>query len=122
MSKKQVHPENISVEDMQVWTEYLATGTVQDDNHAKQLTRLGKRAVNLADVATIVDFMARRNDGFITALIEQNGTHEKILNKLGATNEVWDEAKKEYNEELDAIQAEVAQAQETIKAQMEKGE
>lgn len=122
MSKKQVHPENISVEDMQVWTEYLATGTVQDDNHAKQLTRLGKRAVNLADVATIVDFMARRNDGFITALIEQNGIHEKILNMLGATNEVWDEAKKEYNEELDAIQAEVAQAQETIKAQMEKGE
>lgn len=44
------------------------------------------------------------------------------MNKLGATNEVWDEAKKEYNEELDAIQAEVAQAQETIKAQMEKGE
>lgn len=122
MSKKTVKPENISVEDMQVWTEYLATGAVQDDNHAKQLTRLGKRAVNLADVATIVDFMARRNDGFITALIEQNGIHEKILNKLGATNEVWDEAKKEYNEELEAIQAEVAQAQETIKAQMEKGE
>lgn len=123
MSKKTVKPESISVEDMQVWTEYLATRAVHDEAHAKQLTRLGKRSINLADVATIVDFMVRRNDGFISGLVEEVTIHAKVLDKLGATKEMWKEAKAEFDAELDATRAEVEELQKTLlKDQLEKGE
>lgn len=122
MTKKSIKPENISVEDMQVWTEYIATGVVHDENHAKQLTRLGKRSINLADVSTIVDFMSRRNDGYISGLIEQIGVLDKVIAKLGATEDMRKEAMAEYDKELTALQAEVEEAQKAMMAQIEKGE
>lgn len=122
MSKKQVKPENISTEDMQVWTEYLATGAVHDENHAKQLTRLGKRSINLADVSFIVDFISRRNDGFISQIIEQNGIYEKLFKQLGITEEHKKVAKAEYDEDVVAFQKELTETAKALKAQMNKGE
>lgn len=122
MSKKAKRVGFISEEDMRTWTEYLATGRVHDKNHAKQLERLSKRDISLGDVATIVDFMSRRNDGYITALIEQNSVNEKLLNKLGVTEEMRNEAKAEYEVELKQAQEEIKKLQEELAEKLQKGE
>lgn len=122
MSKKTKRVGFISEEDMRTWTEYLATGRVHDKNHAKQLERLSKRDISLGDVATIVDFMSRRNDGYITALIEQNSVNEKLLNKLGVTDEMRNEAKAEYEVELKQAQEEIKKLQEELAEKLQKGE
>lgn len=122
MSKKAKRVGFISEEDMRTWTEYLATGRVHDKNHAKQLERLSKRDVSLGDVATIVDFMSRRNDGYITALIEQNSVNEKLFNKLGVTDEMRNEAKAEYEVELKQAQEEIKKLQEELAEKLQKGE
>lgn len=122
MSKKAKRVGFISEEDMRTWTEYLATGRVHDKNHAKQLERLSKRDISLGDVATVVDFMSRRNDGYITALIEQNSVNEKLLNKLGVTDEMRNEAKAEYEVELKQAQEEIKKLQEELAEKLQKGE
>lgn len=122
MSKKTKRVGFISEEDMRTWTEYLATGRVHDKNHAKQLERLSKRDISLGDVATIVDFMSRRNDGYITALIEQNSVNEKLFNKLGVTDEMRNEAKAEYEVELKQAQEEIKKLQEDLAEKLQKGE
>ena len=122
MSKKAKRVGFISEEDMRTWTEYLATGRVHDKNHAKQLERLSKRDISLGDVATIVDFMSRRNDGYITALIEQNSVNEKLLNKLGVTDKMRNEAKAEYEVELKQAQEEIKKLQEELAEKLQKGE
>ena len=122
MSKKAKRVGFISEEDMRTWTEYLATGRVHDKNHAKQLERLSKRDISLGDVATVVDFMSRRNDGYITALIEQNSVNEKLLNKLGVTDKMRNEAKAEYEVELKQAQEEIKKLQEELAEKLQKGE
>jgi len=122
MSKKTKRVGFISEEDMRTWTEYLATGHVHDKNHAKQLERLSKRDISLGDVATVVDFMSRRNDGYITALIEQNSVNEKLFNKLGVTDKMRNEAKAEYEVELKQAQEEIKKLQEELAEKLQKGE
>lgn len=119
MSKQPKRTGNLSKQDIRKWTEYLATGRVHD---AKELARLSQRAVNLADVATIVDFMTRRNDGYISSLIEQNATYDKVLRKLGATDEMFAEATAKYNEELAEVQKQIEEAQKLLAKEHETAE
>ena len=119
MSKKLTRTGNISKHDIKTWTEYLMTGDVHDDKHRKELLRLSQRSINLADVATIVDFMSRRNDGYIQGLIEQNAVQEKVLHKLGATSDIFAESKAEYEEELAEIQKQIEEATQQLQQQVE---
>lgn len=109
----------LSEADMRVWAEWLATGQVHDSNHQKQLERLSDRSVTLADVSTVVDFMGRRNDGYISSLVEQSAVTDKLLEKLGVTPEMRTEAKTEYDNELEALQKEI---QENYKELLRKAE
>lgn len=120
MNNKTNHTAHISEDDMRKWTEYLATGKVHDKNHKKQLERLSKREVSLGDVTTIIDFMSRRNDGYISSLIEQNAINEKLLNALGVTKKMREKAKKEYEKELADIQKEIEKAKEELMKTMKK--
>lgn len=104
MSKEPKRTANISEQDIRKWTEYVATGRVEDSAHAKELVRLGKRSVNLADVTSVVDFMCRRNDGYISKIIERNAIMEKVLARVGATDEMFAEATNEYEKELAEIE------------------
>lgn len=117
MSKKLTRTGNISKQDIKTWTEYLMTGDVHDEKHRKELIRLSQRSINLADVATIVDFMSRRNDGYLQGLIEQNAVQEKVLRKLGATADIFAEAKAEYETELEEIQKQIEDAQKQLQQQ-----
>lgn len=110
----------LSEADMRVWAEWLATGMVHDKNHQKQLERLSNRSVSLADVTTIVEFMGKRNDGYISSLIEQIAVFEKLLTKLGVTEKDQLEAKAEYEKELNAIQEKIQKELESIKENKEK--
>jgi len=121
MSKQPKRVENeLSDEDMKIWTEYLSTGKVKDEEHQKQLARLAKRQVNLADVAQIVDFMSRRNDGYISHIIEQNAILDRLVTRLGATEEMRKEAKAEYDEEMEDLKEQIEEYSKKLKEEKEK--
>lgn len=115
MSKQPKRSAQISEHDIRTWTEYVATGTVENEKHAKELVRLGKRSINLADATAIVDFMTRRNDGYISAIIERNAIIEKVLAKVGATENMFKEAQAEYEKELEQVQELIKGAKEAVK-------
>ncbi|AZU99968.1 hypothetical protein vBEfaHEF1TV_124 [Enterococcus phage vB_EfaH_EF1TV] len=119
-SKRNKRIGELSEADMRVWAEWLATGQVHDKNHQKQLERLSKRSVSLSDVTTIVEFMGKRNDGYISSLIEQQAVFDNLLTKLGVTEENRLEAKAEYEKELNAIQEKIQKELESIKENNEK--
>lgn len=123
MSEQPKRVENeLSDEDMKLWTEYLSTGKVKDEEHQKQLARLAKRQVNLADVAQIVDFMSRRNDGYISHIIEQNAILDRLVTRLGATEEMRKEAKAEYDEEMKDLKEQIEEYSKKLKEEKEKKE
>lgn len=123
MSKQPKRVENeLSDEDMKIWTEYLSTGKVKDEEHQKQLARLAKRQVNLADVAQIVDFMSRRNDGYISHIIEQNAILDRLVTRLGATEEMRKEAKAEYDEEMEDLKEQIEEYSKKLKEEKEEKE
>lgn len=115
------NPKNVqhelTKEDMQTYVQYLMTGQVNDETHAKQLKRLSNRSVNLADVATLVMFLNKKNDGYISSIIEEHAIMAKILTKLGATDDIKREARAEYEDELKAYQDQIKVIQEDMNKQ-----
>nr|DAI05898.1 MAG TPA: hypothetical protein [Herelleviridae sp.] len=122
MNKQQKRIGALSEEDMKVWAEWLVTGNVKDEKHKKQLERLSNRSVTLADVSTVVDFMGRRNDGYISSLVEQTAITEKLFNRLGITPEIRQEVKEEYEKELEELQKQIKENYKELLRKVEKEE
>jgi hypothetical protein len=115
MANKNQDP--ISQEDMSTYLNYLLTGEVKDDKHAKDLRKLSRRTVTLSDVTVLVKVMMQHQDKTITQLMDAVQIQSRVLEKLGATDEIFEAAQKDYNKviadmqkELEAKQKEVEEA------------
>lgn len=123
MSKQPQRVSKLSKEDFNTWVEYLATGKIEDEEHAKQLSRLGKREANLEDLSSLINVMTKRNDNYVSAIIERNEILERVVRKMGATDDQFREARAEYDDELKNIQEQVKKSKEELeKKQQEKSD
>ena len=123
MSKQPQRVSKLSKEDFNTWVEYLATGNIEDEEHAKQLSRLGKREANLEDLSSLINVMTKRNDNYVSAIIERNEILERVVRKMGATDDQFREARAEYDDELKNIQEQVKKSKEELeKKQQEKSD
>lgn len=103
----------IRTEELQTYLEYVLTGEVKDEKHAKDLKRLSRRTTTLSDVVTVAQVLLKQQERLITSLIDANQIHHNILKKLGMTDEMFQEANDEYNETIKA-------AMEDLKRKMEE--
>ncbi|AGY48518.1 hypothetical protein Spock_118 [Bacillus phage Spock] len=94
----------LPIEDMQVYMEYLLTGQVKSEEHAEQINELAQRSATISD-ATI---LARLSFTQIMQEIDEKLTHvmrevqlqKSVLEKLGATAEMYDEAAESHDKKV----------------------
>lgn len=103
--------EPISAQDLNVYFTYLLTQHVESDKHAKQINRLSRRTTTLSDVAVVFNKLVEHQEQKITQLMERVRKQEKVLRKLGATDEMFAEVDKEYEEEISQFIKMIEEAQ-----------
>jgi hypothetical protein len=105
-------------EDFAVYLNYLLSGQVESEEQAKQVNRVAKRTATASEATVIAKAVAAVLDNKMTQVMEVVQVQNIVLQKLGATDEMFEEAEKEYAEMLDKTrkeleaQAEAAQATE----------
>ena len=118
MSRKSQDP--IKLEDLEVFFNYALTGTISSEEEATKLRRLSKRTVTLADVTLLFNVLSQRKDQAISQLMETVQVQDFVLEQLGATEEIFDKAKKEYADRIEAKREEMRAAVEALKASQEE--
>ncbi|ATN94362.1 hypothetical protein BSP9_013 [Bacillus phage BSP9] len=103
--------EPISAQDLNVYFNYLITQHVDNEKHAKQINRLSRRTTTLSDVAVVFNKLVEHQEQKITQLMERVRKQEKVLRKLGATDEMFAEVDKEYEEEISQFIKMIEEAQ-----------
>lgn len=111
MSPKSQDP--ISKEDLHTFLTYVLSHQVKDQKHAKELRRLSRRTTTLSDVVVVFQTLMKQQDRMITQLMDAIQIQQRVLEKLGASDDMFKEAQDEYNEELKEMQ-------EKLKATIEK--
>lgn len=116
-NKKTQNP--IGQEEMAAYLNYLLSGQVQSEEHATQINKVAKHTTTVTDATIIAKLLDTQLNQKITEVMDVIQIHNRVLQKLGATPEMFAEAEDEYNEQLNQFQKELDEAN---KAQAEKGE
>lgn len=113
--------EPISTEELKVYFDYLITGQVKDEKHAKDINRLARRTTTVSDVTLLFKVMTAHQSNTITQLMDAIQIQNRILQKLGATDEMFDAAQEDYNQVIAEAQKELmAKAEELAPKEEEK--
>lgn len=105
MSNQVKNQDPISKEDLFAYMTYVLTGEVKDEKHAKKLRRLARRTTTLSDVTTVFKILSQQHQRLIMSLIDANQIHRIVLEQLGATNEMFENATDEYNKTIKEAEA-----------------
>lgn len=92
--------EPISLTDLKAYLDFLITQQVADEKAFKRVNRTAKRTVTVSDVVILAKAITTQQDFAITQLIDKLQVQDRVLRKLGATEELISEAEAEYNEAL----------------------
>jgi hypothetical protein len=95
--------KTMSKEDLQTYLNYVLTNEVKDEKHAKELSRLSKRTVTLSDVTVLFKVLNNTTQQQMTQMMDVIQIQNRILDLLGATEEMFTQAEDEYNEQLNAM-------------------
>lgn len=107
---RKTNQQPISKEDLQKYLYFALTGQVEDDQAAADIQRLSRRTTTLSDVSVVVEVMLNQRFEIVTKVIERLQQHELVLKAMGATEEMFEEAKLEYFNGLAQIKAELEAA------------
>src|SRR5690606_9771743 len=114
--------EPISVEELQIFINYVLSGHVSSEAHAEQIRRLSRRTTTLSDVTMLVRVLQTQADRKLTEVMDVVQIQHKVLQKLGATEEMFAEAEVEYNEMIEEARKELEAEAEAAKKAAEKKE
>lgn len=93
--KKTMNP--INEKDYLVYLNYLLTGKVKNQEEADKINELSKRIITLSDAAILVKTLMLQLDDKLTQVMEVAQIQHIVLKKLGATEDMFKEAKEEYD-------------------------
>lgn len=97
----------INQEDMGAYLTFLLSGQAKDEDHAKQINRVSRHITTAADVTIIARLLDMQLNQKITEVMDVIQIQNRVLQKLGATKEMFDESEQEYTEELNAFKREL---------------
>lgn len=89
--------EPISLNDLKAYLDFLVTQQVKDEKDFKRVNRTAKRTVTVSDVVILAKAITTQQDFAITQLIDKLQVQDRVLRKLGATDELIAEAEAEYD-------------------------
>lgn len=103
----------ISLQDLQKYLTYVLTNQVENTKHAKELRRLSRRTTTLSDVTVLVKTMNRQQEQRILQLMDTVQIQHRVLERMGATEEMFDEARTEYETDIKELQEQLGSQLET---------
>jgi hypothetical protein len=109
----------IKTSDLKRFLQFALSGHVENEKEVKLLKRTSRTVVTANDVIVMFNALNQRHDQAITQLMDVVQVQGRVLEKLGATDEMFKEAETEYENELAAKRAELTEAQEKLKAEKE---
>lgn len=115
MNNKVKNQDPISSNDMKTYLNYVLTNHVESSKHAKDLKRLSRRTTTLSDVTVLFRVLTKHQEKLTTQLMDAVQIQQRVLERLGATDEMFNEAQSEYEKEIEEMR-------EQIKAQFENKE
>jgi hypothetical protein len=116
MSKTQ---DPIKTKDLERFLKFAVSGHVENEKDVKHIKRTSRTTVTVNDVIVLFKALTQRQEQSITQLMDVVQIQDRVLAKLGATDELYAEAEAEYEAELAAKRAELTEAQEKLKADKE---
>ena len=96
--------EKISDKDLESWAKWLGTGA-EPEGGEKQIERMSKRVANLADTASIINYLIEVDKAdtmrYLKMIVERLSVMEYIVtDKLGVGVEEFKEYNERYNKEM----------------------
>ncbi|XAG96061.1 hypothetical protein U9I18_000126 [Bacillus phage KKP_4048] len=115
----------ISQQDLQDYFRFIVHQEVKDAKHAKKLKRISRRVATMSDTTLLFKALNQQQEAFMGKILDALMIQEAVLRKLGATDEMFTEAAKEYHKAVDEKvkeQKELKDKQEEAKEKMKEGE
>lgn len=94
-------------EGLTAYLNFLLSGQVENDKQMQLINETAKRTAKLSEVAAIAKIMSAQMNQNLVQVMDVVQIQHKVLQKLGATEDMFNEAEKEYNEQLAAVQKEL---------------
>ncbi|QIW88716.1 hypothetical protein P59_119 [Bacillus phage P59] len=116
MSKTQ---DPIKTKDLERFLKFAVSGHVENEKDVKHIKRIARTAVTATDVVVMFKALGQQQEQAITQLMDVVQIQDRVLAKLGATDELYKEAEAEYEAELAAKRAELTEAQKKLEAEKE---
>ena len=95
--------KSMSKEDLQTYMNYVLTNEVKDEKHAKELKRLANRTITLSDATIVAKVLNNATQQQLTQIMDVVQIQNRILDLLGATEEMFTQAETEYSEQLNQM-------------------
>jgi len=109
MAKKN---EALTQEELALYTNYLINGEVETEEEAAKVEELKARPITLDEAGSLIKFVTgytiQNMNAMIGNVMEQVQIQGIVLEKLGANNKVFKDAKVKYNKRLVEAQAQIA--------------
>ncbi|ASU00977.1 hypothetical protein ANTHONY_137 [Bacillus phage Anthony] len=95
---------SLSLEDMKTYIEYLQVGYPQSEEHAAEIQRISNESATISDATLLSRFsltqILEEFDNKLTEVMKTVQIQGKVLKKLGATEEMIDEAAVEHAQQV----------------------
>ena len=111
-SKKQVHTEEFLT-----YLNYLLSGEVESEEKAEQVNRAAKRSASVSDATLISKAAVAGIQQQLTQVMEVIRIQQIVLEKLGATSEMFEEANKQYQKELEETRKQLEEQAKKVQEQ-----
>lgn len=118
--KKTMNP--INEKDYLIYLNYLLTGKVKNQKEAEKINDLSKRIITLSDAAVLVQTLMLQLNDRLTQVMDVVQIQQIVLKKLGATDDMFNEAKEEYEKLIEETRKKLEEAAKTKENESKKVE
>lgn len=122
MSKEVHQKDSMSKEELYKYMTYILTGEVKDEEHAKDLQRLARTVATMSDVTVVLRVLMQQQDKTLTQLMEAVQVQQRVIQKMGAPDSLFEEAQNEYDAEIEKMREELTKQHTSVEAEKESEE
>jgi hypothetical protein len=108
--ERQENVQPLSAEDMKMYAHYVMTGKLESEKDRKKLERISQKPATLRDVTLLSRYIQSMQKELNIQLIDWFSIQKKVLHKMGATDEMFQEAEAEYNADIEETRKQMEQA------------
>lgn len=108
----------IDAKDLQKFFTYVLTNYVGSKEDAEKINELARRTVTLSDVVVAIKTITQQEQTHLEQVMEMVELQYRVLEKLGATKDMFSEARKDYDKALEDMEKKMKEEHESSQPQV----